>query len=112
MWASWAGSCTCRPSLRLHVYDTIIAAGEEFGLAHAGMHTMNNCRTEKAYRHFSHDIADEDTPIEAGLGFTIAWNKVGGFIGRDALLKQKEQPVRIKAHDHAGAGRRQQRARR
>jgi glycine cleavage system aminomethyltransferase T/glycine/D-amino acid oxidase-like deaminating enzyme len=80
----------------LHVYDTIVAAGEEFGLAHAGMHTMNNCRTEKAYRHFGHDIADEDTPIEAGLGFTIAWNKVGGFIGRDALLKQKEQPVRSK----------------
>jgi glycine cleavage system aminomethyltransferase T/glycine/D-amino acid oxidase-like deaminating enzyme len=79
-----------------HVYDTIIAAGEEFSLAHAGMHTMNNCRTEKAYRHFSHDIADEDTPIEAGLGFTIAWDKKGGFIGRDALLKQKEQPVRTK----------------
>ncbi len=80
----------------LHVYDTIIAAGDEFGLTHAGMHTMNNCRTEKAYRHFGHDIADEDTPIEAGLGFTIAWDKQGGFIGRDALLKQKEQKVRRK----------------
>ncbi len=80
----------------LHVYDTIIEAGADFGLAHAGMHTMNNCRTEKAYRHFGHDIADEDTPIEAGLGFTIAWDKKGGFIGRDALLKQKEAPVRTK----------------
>jgi 4-methylaminobutanoate oxidase (formaldehyde-forming) len=80
----------------LHVYDTIIEAGEEFGLAHAGMHTMNNCRTEKAYRHFGHDIADEDTPIEAGLGFTIAWDKPGGFIGRDSLLKQKEANIRPK----------------
>lgn len=80
----------------LHVYDTIIEAGADFGLTHAGMHTMNNCRTEKAYRHFGHDIADEDTPIEAGLGFTIAWDKTGGFIGRDALLKQKEAPVRSK----------------
>jgi len=80
----------------LHVYDTIIEAGADFGLAHAGMHTMNNCRTEKAYRHFGHDIADEDTPIEAGLGFTIAWDKKNGFIGRDALLKQKEAPVRTK----------------
>ena len=79
-----------------HVYDTLVAAGEEFGLAHAGMHTMNNCRTEKAYRHFGHDIADEDTPLEAGLGFTIAWDKKGGFVGRDALLKQKEQQVRTK----------------
>ena len=80
----------------LHVYDTIVETGADFGLAHAGMHTMNNCRTEKAYRHFGHDIADEDTPIEAGLGFTIAWDKKNGFIGRDALLKQKEAPVRTK----------------
>ena len=80
----------------LHVYDTIIEAGADFGLTHAGMHTMNNCRTEKAYRHFGHDIADEDTPIEAGLGFTIAWDKQAGFIGRDALLKQKQAPVRTK----------------
>ncbi|MGB5214795.1 MAG: FAD-dependent oxidoreductase [Anderseniella sp.] len=80
----------------LHVYDTIIETGADFGLAHAGMHTMNNCRTEKAYRHFGHDIADEDTPIEAGLGFTIAWDKKNSFIGRDALLKQKEAPVRTK----------------
>ena len=57
------------------------------------MHTMNNCRLEKGYRHFGHDIADEDTPIEAGLGFTIAWDKPGGFIGREALLKQKEMPT-------------------
>jgi 4-methylaminobutanoate oxidase (formaldehyde-forming) len=56
------------------------------------MHTMNNCRTEKAYRHWGHDIADEDTPLEAGLGFAVAWNKPGGFIGREALLKQKALP--------------------
>ncbi len=80
----------------LHVYDAIMEAGVDFGLAHAGMHTMNNCRTEKAYRHFGHDIADEDTPIEAGLGFTIAWDKKNGFIGRDALLKQKQSKVRAK----------------
>ena len=57
------------------------------------MHTMNNCRTEKAYRHWGHDISDEETPLEAGLGFAMAWDKKGGFIGRDALLKQKALPV-------------------
>ena len=36
-----------------------------------------------------HDITDEDTPLEAGLGFAIKFDKPGGFIGRDALLKQK-----------------------
>jgi glycine cleavage system aminomethyltransferase T len=50
---------------------------------------MNACRMEKAYRHFGHDIGVEDTPIEAGLGFAVAWDKPG-FIGRDALLRQRE----------------------
>jgi glycine cleavage system aminomethyltransferase T len=79
-----------------HVFETLMAAGKDFGLTPAGMHTMNNCRTEKAYRHWGHDIADEDTPLEAGLGFAVAWDKPGGFIGRDALLKQKALPVQPK----------------
>jgi len=46
-----------------HVFERLIAAGAEFGLTPAGMHTMNNCRTEKAYRHWGHDMSDEETPI-------------------------------------------------
>ena len=76
-----------------HVFERLMAAGAEFGLTPAGMHTMNNCRTEKAYRHWGHDMSDEETPIEAGLGFAIAWDKKGGFIGREALLKQKSLAV-------------------
>jgi 4-methylaminobutanoate oxidase (formaldehyde-forming) len=74
----------------LHVYDTIVAAGEAFGLRHAGYHALNSLRLEKAYRHWGHDVTDEDTLLEAGLGFTAAWDKPGGFIGRDALLRQRE----------------------
>jgi heterotetrameric sarcosine oxidase gamma subunit len=76
-----------------HVFETIHAAGAEFNLTPAGMHSMNNARLEKAYRHWGHDISDEETPLEAGLGFAVAWDKPGGFIGRDALLKQKALPV-------------------
>ena len=75
-----------------HVMEVILVVGAEFGLKPAGMHTMNNARMEKAYRHWGHDIADEDTPLEAGVGFTCAWDKPGGFIGREALLKQKGLP--------------------
>ena len=75
-----------------HVFEVLQEAGKDFGLTPAGMHTMNNCRTEKAYRHWGHDIADEDTPLEAGLGFAVSWDKPGGFIGKDALLKQKAIP--------------------
>ena len=75
----------------LSVYDEIVSAGESHGLVHAGYHAMNSLRIEKAYRHWSHDITDEDTPLEAGLGFAVKLDKSGGFIGRDALMKQKEQ---------------------
>ena len=71
------------------VYDTIVAAGAPFGLAHAGYHALDSLRIEKAYRHWGHDITDEDTPLEAGLGFAVKLDKSGGFIGREALLKDK-----------------------
>ena len=74
------------------VYDEIIANGDSFGLRHAGFHAMNSLRLEAGYRHWGHDISDEDTPLEAGLGFAVAWQKPGGFIGREALIAQKEQP--------------------
>ena len=76
-----------------HVYDRIVEAGEAVGLAHAGYHALNSLRLEKAYRHWSHDITDEDSPLEAGLDFVIKFDKPGGFIGRDALLAQQEQGV-------------------
>ena len=76
------------------VYDAIIAAGAEFGLKHAGYHALNSLRMEKAYRHWGHDITDEDTPLEAGLGFAVKLDKPGGFIGREALLRQKEAGLR------------------
>lgn len=76
------------------VYDEIVAAGGQFGLTHAGYHAMNSLRIEKAYRHWGHDIGDEDTPLEAGLAFTVDWSKPGGFIGREALSRQKEAGVR------------------
>lgn len=74
----------------LGVYDEIAAAGESYGLMHAGYHALNSLRMEKGYRHWSHDITDEDTPLEAGLGFTVKFDKPGGFIGREALLEQQK----------------------
>lgn len=70
-------------------FDRIRAAGQAHGLAMVGMHAMDCLRIEKAYRHWGHDITDEDTPLQAGLGFAVAWDKPGGFIGREALLQQK-----------------------
>lgn len=73
-----------------HVYDTILTAGQDLGIGHAGFFALNSLRMEKGYRHWGHDIGEENTPFQAGLGFAVALNKPGGFIGRDALLRQKE----------------------
>jgi glycine cleavage system T protein len=78
----------------LYVYDRIVAAGEAVALRHAGFHALNSLRIEKAYRHWGHDITTHDSPLEAGLGFAVSWDKPGGFIGREALLRQREAGVR------------------
>jgi len=68
----------------------LVDAGAEHDLVHAGYHALDSLRLEKGYRHWGHDITDEDSPLQAGLSFAVAWDKPGGFIGRDALLAQKE----------------------
>jgi 4-methylaminobutanoate oxidase (formaldehyde-forming) len=47
-------------------------------------------RIEKAYREYGHDMDNLDTPLEAGLGWAVKFDKPDGFIGRDALLRHKE----------------------
>jgi glycine cleavage system T protein len=74
----------------LHIFDALNAAADSGIIQPVGMHAMNSLRIEKAYRHWGHDISDEDTPIEAGLNFAVAYDKPGGFIGREALLRQKQ----------------------
>ena len=63
------------------------------GLRPAGYHALGSLRLEKAYRSWGHDISAGDTPLEAGLGFAVAWDKPGGFTGHDALLRQKENGI-------------------
>lgn len=75
------------------VFDTIMAAGPSYGLRLAGYHALNSLRMEKGYRHWGHDISPDENPIEAGLAFCVAWDKPGGFIGREALLAAKSAPV-------------------
>ncbi|MCH9682441.1 MAG: FAD-dependent oxidoreductase [Deltaproteobacteria bacterium] len=72
-----------------HVYDRLVEAGEAFDLRHAGLKALASLRMEKAYRDYGHDIDNTDSPLEAGLGFAVALDKPGGFIGRDAVAAAK-----------------------
>jgi glycine cleavage system T protein len=78
-----------------HVYDTLREAGEEHGIADAGYRAIDACRMEKGYLYWSGDITPDYNPIEAGLGFAVAFDK-GDFIGREALARIKAEGVRRK----------------
>jgi 4-methylaminobutanoate oxidase (formaldehyde-forming) len=85
-WELWVPT-----ELAEHVYETVLGASDGLGLRHAGYHALNSLRLEKAYRLMGYDMSDEDTPLEAGLAFGVAWDKAGGFIGRDALLRRRDE---------------------
>ncbi|WP_392338107.1 FAD-dependent oxidoreductase [Loktanella salsilacus] len=72
-----------------HVFEALVEAGADHGLKLCGLHAMDSCRIEKGYRHFGHDITDEDHVLEAGLGFAVKTDK-GAFIGREAVLRKRD----------------------
>ncbi|MEM7237119.1 MAG: FAD-dependent oxidoreductase [Pseudomonadota bacterium] len=70
------------------LFDALI----DRGAIAMGHYALEGCRIEKAFKHWGHDIGPTVTPLEAGLGFTIDWNK--RFQGREALKKQRDQGLR------------------
>ena len=74
-----------------HVFETLVEAAPEMRLC--GLHALDSCRIEKAYRHWGHDITDEDHVLEAGLGFAVSRKKTG-FVGREAVLRREEAGLR------------------
>lgn len=77
------------------VFDAIMDEGKKVGLHLVGMQAVNSLRLETGYRHWESDITPDDTPYEAGLGFGVRLDK-GDFVGRAALLKQKEAGIKRK----------------
>ncbi len=71
------------------VWDAILAAGKEFGIQPIGLGARDTLRLEKAFMLAGNEFEGGRTPLEATLGWTIFWDHE--FIGKDALLKQKEQ---------------------
>jgi 4-methylaminobutanoate oxidase (formaldehyde-forming) len=83
----WEFYCPMEYGLRL--WDTLWEAGEAEGMVAGGYKAIESLRLEKGYRYWSAEISPDYTPYEAGLGFAVKLNK-GDFIGREALVKQKE----------------------
>ncbi len=76
------------------VYDAVVETGADLGLRDAGYYALESLRLEKGYRAWGRDVTPDDTPLEAGLEFAVRLDKPGGFIGREALLAQKERGIR------------------
>ena len=98
MSASSAGSSTSRPIRRRMCSRRSRRPAADLGLKLCGLHTLDSCRIEKAFRHFGHDITDEDHVLEAGLGFAV---KTGE--GRFHRPRRGAEETRRRAVAAAGA---------
>jgi heterotetrameric sarcosine oxidase gamma subunit len=78
--------------MAMDVYDHVLNAGHDLGIRRAGYHALDSLRVEKGYRHLGHDIGPIDDPYSVGLGYTVAYDKPGGFIGRDAIDPKAPRP--------------------
>ena len=75
-----------------HMYAALLTAGREFGMEPCGLGALRSVRIEKRYPLYGLDIDETTSPLEAGLGWTVRFDK-GDFIGRDALVRQKDKGV-------------------
>jgi len=75
-----------------HIFDQIMAAGAEFDIRPYGIRAMDSLRIEKGYRYWRVDLTPDYTMWEASLDRFVALDK-GDFVGRDALIKQKEKGI-------------------
>ncbi len=83
----------CPVEMAPGLYDALFETGGDLGLRDAGYYALESLRAEKGYRAWGHDLTPDDTPLEAGLGFAVALERGGDFIGRDALVKQRAEGV-------------------
>ena len=74
------------------IWEKLLAAGQPHGLKPAGLGARDTLRTEVCYPLYGHELDEQTTPIEAGLGFFVALDK-GDFVGRPALAAQKANGV-------------------
>jgi aminomethyltransferase len=85
----------CDSANSRHLWNRLVITGSDRGLIPCGLAARNTLRLEAALRLYGHDMDETTTPLEAGLGWVVKLGK-GDFIGRSALLKQKEEGLKRK----------------
>ncbi|XP_071824604.1 pyruvate dehydrogenase phosphatase regulatory subunit, mitochondrial-like [Apostichopus japonicus] len=78
----------------LHVYDALKAAGRIYGIRDAGYNALRWLRLEKFYPYWGEDFVDDATPFEIGREHRVKFDKGVDFLGREALLRKREEGPR------------------
>lgn len=86
----------CPADQAVTLWDTLLEAGKAEGLLPAGLGARDTLRLEAGYCLYGHELTEDITPLEAGLGWTVKLDKGGDFIGREALTAEKAQGLRRK----------------
>jgi len=85
----------CHPNDAPEIWDAIMEAGKSHGLTPMGLEALDMLRIEAGLIFAGHEFDDQTDPFEAGIPFVVPLkSKEDDFIGRDALLKRKENPQR------------------
>jgi len=82
----------CHPKDALAVWDAVWQAGEPHGLAPLGLEALDMLRIEAGLVFYGAEFCDQTDPFEAGIGFAVALKNDEDFIGREALIRRKENP--------------------
>ena len=86
----------CHPKDAVAVWDTVWEAGEEFKITPLGLEALDMLRIEAGLIFAGYEFSDQTDPYEAGIPFTVPLKtKEDDFIGRDSLIKRKENPQRV-----------------
>jgi aminomethyltransferase len=86
----------CSPDRARELWDKLMDEGSAAGLAPCGLGARDSLRLEVAYRLYGNDMDEAHTPLEAGLGWIVKLDKPGGFIGSEAMKKQKAEGLKRK----------------
>lgn len=77
------------------IWEKLMEKGKDEGIKPAGLGARDTLRFEASMPLYGNEISQDITPLEAGLGFFVKFDK-GNFIGRESLLKQKEEGLNRK----------------
>ncbi|NPV70829.1 MAG: glycine cleavage system aminomethyltransferase GcvT [Firmicutes bacterium] len=85
----------CKPDDTPLVWEAIMEAGHDYGIVPCGLGCRDTLRFEAGMPLYGHELDDDRTPLEAGLDRFVSFAK-GDYVGREALLKQKNEGLKIK----------------